>query len=158
MTVAGLPPAARSVHRAITALVASAEAQDVAALREACAQLRDCDEVQVRDVQQALVLGLVEQAFPDGLDADDVRGLLSDVIRSAVAWLPDLDPDAVALVLTGTLSVHEAGAPTPTGPDALPTGCALVVRHLLHQLDASLEPELTRTFDELRTAQTMEMP
>jgi hypothetical protein len=157
MTTAGLPPSGLAVHRAVTTAVAAASAQNPAALDDACARLQTCDEQQVRDVLHALTLGLIEKAFPDGLDADDLRALLADVIRSATAWLPDLDPHAVVVVLTGALSVHEIDGP-PIEADALPIACVLAVSHLLHQLRVPLDLELTHTFEELRTAQTMEMP
>jgi len=41
---------------------------------------------------------------------------------------------------------------------ALSIACALVVGHLLHELDLPLGPELRDAFDELRRAQTMEQP
>lgn len=152
-----LPPAGRAIRDAVTDAVAASAAKDPAALREACGRLRAGDEIQVREVLHGLTLGLIEQAFPDGLDAEDVRGLLAEVVRSAAAWLPDLDAHAVILVLAGALSVHEDEAPR-VDADALPLACALAVDHLLHRLRLPLGPELTRAFDELRRAQTMEMP
>ncbi|SBW23648.1 hypothetical protein [Protofrankia symbiont of Coriaria ruscifolia] len=157
MTTAGLPPSGLAVHSAVTTAVAAAAAHDPAALRDACARLRTCEEQQVRDVLHALTLGLIEKTFPAGLDADDLRALLADVMHAATTWFPDLDPHAVVLVLTGALSVHETDAP-PVDADALPIACALAVSHLVHQLRIPLELELTHAFDELRRAQTMEMP
>ncbi|MGF7236589.1 MAG: hypothetical protein ACQSGP_16755, partial [Frankia sp.] len=110
-----------------------------------------------RDVLHVLTLGLVEQAFPDGVDADDIRALLADVLRPAVAWLPDLDSHSVVLVLAGTLSVLDPDAP-PGEPEALPIAYALAISHLLRVLDLPLEPELARAFDKIRTSQTMELP
>jgi hypothetical protein len=157
VTVGRVPPTGRVISDAVTAAVAATAARDSAALHGACAQLRTCEEQQVRDVLHVLTLGLIEQAFPDGVDADGVRALLAQVMRSAAAWLPDLDSDAIVLVLAGALSVHEPDAPT-VDADALAIACALGVTHLLRQLQIPLGPELTRTFDDLRTAQTMELP
>jgi hypothetical protein len=161
VTTVGLPPSGRAIHREVSAAVAAAAARDPAALRDACARLRGFDELQVRDVLHTLTLGLIEQAFPDGLDAGDLRTVLADVTRSAAAWLPSLDPYAVAVVLTGALSVQVSAGETeapPVDADALPLACVLAVGYLLQRLSVPLEPELTRVFESLREAQTMEMP
>ncbi|MBL7500093.1 hypothetical protein I6A84_38340 [Frankia sp. CNm7] len=160
MTVAGLPPEGRALARAVTALVGAAGQRDAAALRAACAQLRARDETVARELLHRLTLGLVERTFPDGVDADDVSALLDEVARLASPWLAGLDPYAVVIVLAGTLSIHPPDdAPRPSlDPDALPIACALVVDHLLTRLGVRLPAELTRAFEELRTAQTMEIP
>jgi hypothetical protein len=157
VTTAGLPPSGVTIHGEVTSAVAAAAAQDPATLHDACARLRTRDEHQVRAVLHTLTLGLIEKAFPAGLGADDLRALLTEVLSSAMSWLPDLDPQAVILVLTGTLSVYEPDAP-PVEAATLPIACALTVSHLLHQLQLPLGPELTHAFDELRRDQTMEMP
>jgi hypothetical protein len=160
VTPAGLPPAGRAVERAVTELGRAVAARDEAALRAAGERLRGCDEVLVREVLHRLTLGLLERAYPDGLDGDDIRALFGEVARPAVGWLGGVDPDAVLLVLAGSLGVHPpADAPAPSlDQDALPIACALVVDDLLRRLGARLAPELARAFDELRVAQTMEMP
>lgn len=157
---AAVPPSGRLLRDAVTAAVVAARVRDRDALRDACARLRDCDDVLTRDVLHRLTLGLIEQAFPDGLDAADIRGLLTDVLRPAAAWLPGLDSHAVVVVLAGALSVQETDGDRPVSPagDALPVACALMVDHLLRQLDLRVESELARAIDELRTSQTMEMP
>jgi hypothetical protein len=157
MTTVGLPPSGRAIRREVVAAVTAVADQDPTALHDACVQLRTFDESPVRDVLHTLTRELIEMAFPDGLDADDLRALLADVLRSAAAWVPDLDPYAVVVVLTGALSVQEADAPPPDA-DALPLACVLTVSHLLRGLGLSLEPELDRVFDGLRVAQTMELP
>ncbi|CUU56880.1 hypothetical protein Ga0074812_109100 [Parafrankia irregularis] len=154
---AGLPPIARAIGREVTAACAAVVAQDPDTLHAVCGRLRALDEPQVRDVLHGLTLGLIEQAFPDGLDAADLRALLGDVLRPAAAWLPGLEVYPVAVVVTGVLSVHESGAP-PIDAEVLLTACAVVVSHLLERLGAPLDAELARVFDELRQAQTMEMP
>ncbi|WP_045875239.1 hypothetical protein [Pseudofrankia sp. DC12] len=160
MTTAGLPPVGQAITRAVTELGRAATARDEAALRAACERLRGCDEVLVRDVLHRLTLGLVERAYPDGLDGDDIRALYGEVARPAAGWLGGLDPDAALVVLAGALGVHppdDASRPS-LDRDALPIACALVVDELLRRLGARLGPELDRAFEELRVAQTMEMP
>lgn len=160
MSPDGLPPVGRAVERAVTELARAVAARDEVALRAACERLRGCDEVLVRDVLHRLTLGLVERAYPDGLDGDDIRALFGVVAGAAAGWLGGLDPDAVLIVLAGSLGVHPPpDAPPPSlDQDALPVACALVVEELLRRLGVRLAPELARTFDELRVAQTMEMP
>ena len=160
MAVNELPPAGRAIARAVAALVGAAVTRDADALRAGCVALRDCDETAAFDVLARLTLGLVERAFPDGLDADDVRALFDEVAAGAAGWLTGLDPMAVLVVVAGTLSIHPPDdAPRPSlDQDALPVACALVVDHLLTRLGARLAPELARAFDELRTAQMMELP
>jgi hypothetical protein len=160
MSVTGIPPAGRAIARAVTALVGAAAARDPAALRAGCAALRGCDEVAAADLLHRLTLGLVERAFPDGLDADDIQALFDEVAAGAAGWLTGLDPMAVLVVVAGTLSIHPPpDAPQPSlDQDALPIACALVVDCLLVRLSARLAPELARAFDELRVAQTMELP
>ena len=162
MTMAALPPVGRELARTVAALVDAAGQRDAAALRTACERLRAGDETVARDLLHRLTLGLVEQDYSDGLDADDIRALFDEVIGRASPWLagPGLDPYAVIVVLAGTLSIHPPDdAPRPSlDPDALPIACALVVDHLLGRLAARLPAELARAFDELRTAQTMEIP
>jgi|GEM_PF-3296399 len=166
MTMSELPPQGRILARAVSAVVDAARQQDPVTLRAACAQLHACDETLAREILHRLTLGLVERAYPDGLDADDIQGLFDEVVRQASPWLtglpdqPGLDPYAVVIVLAGALSIHPPDdAPRPSlDPDALPIACALVVDHLLTRLGARLPAELARAFDELRTAQTMEIP
>lgn len=152
-----VPPSGRAIRDAVTAAVAAVANQDPAALHDAGARLRAGDELQARDVLHVLTLGLIEQAFPDGLDGDDVRTLLSDVLRPTAAWLPDLDSHSVVLVLAGTLAVLDPDAP-PAGTEAVVIAYALAVNHLLGMLEVPLNAELARTFDTIRTSQTMDLP
>ncbi|OHV47878.1 hypothetical protein [Pseudofrankia sp. BMG5.36] len=160
MTMTGLPPEGRVLARAVTAVVDAAGRRDAAALRAACNQLRTCDEAVAREVLHRLTLRLVERAYPDGVDADDIRGLFDEVVRRASPWLTGVEPYAVVVVLAGALSIHPPDdAPKPSlDPDALPIACALVVDYLLVRLGSRLPAELAHAFDELRTAQTNEMP
>jgi len=152
-----LPPAGRALARAVTGAVTGAAAQDRDGLREATGTLAAADEHVVREVLSALVLHLLEQTNPDGLDADSVRDLLEEVLREAAGWLPELDPHAVVLVLGGALAVHEEDESVADWSGLL-LACALVVARLLERGGVPLAPELDRALGELRRAQTVELP
>jgi hypothetical protein len=150
-----LPYAGRALGRAVTAAVTGAVASDGPALREAVGSLVAADPHVVRSVLSTLVLRLLEQSAPDGLDAESVRGLLVAVLTDATGWLPELDPHAVVLVLGGALQVAEEDAP-PAEWTALLTASALVVAQLL--AGQPVGPELDVAFGELRREQTVELP
>jgi hypothetical protein len=155
--VTRLPPSGRAIERAVTAAVQAAQGQDAPALTEAAERLLACDEAQLRLVLQRLVLSLVEQAHPDGLDADDIRAVLAGVVRGALPWLPDLDPHAVVLVLAGTLSVTDEETPA-VDPRQLGLACSLTVADLLRRLGRPLAPALAAAFADLEQTQAAELP
>jgi len=152
-----LPPAGRALARAVTEAVTGASGQDRDRLRDAITTLAGAEEHVVREVLSALVLHLLEQTNPDGLDADSVRDLLAEVLREAAGWLPELDPHAVVLVLSGALAVHEQDESAADWSGLL-LACALVVARLLERGGVPLAPELDGALGELRRAQTVELP
>ena len=152
-----LPPSGRALVRTVTEAVTSAAGQDRDGLRDATGTLAAADEHVVREVLSSLVLRLLEQTNPDGLDADSVRDLLAEVLREAAGWLPELDPHAVVLVLGGALAVHEQDESAADWSGLL-LACALVVSRLLDRSGGPLGPELDGALGELRRAQTVELP
>jgi len=152
-----LPPAGRALARTVTEAVVAAAGQDRDGLRAATGTLAAGDEHVVREVLSALVLQLLEQTNPDGLDADSVRDLLEEVLREAAPWLDELDPHAVVLVLGGALAVHEEDESAADWSGLL-LACALVVARLLDRAGAPLAPALDAALGELRRAQTVELP
>ncbi len=152
-----LPAAARRVRAAIEASVSAVSRQDAAALAEQVQQLGAADPEPVRALLHVVVLGLLERAHPDGLDADDVRALLDALLSDTAAWLPELDPHAVVLVLSGVLSVHEDDT-LPMDYAALLTACAVLVGNLLALVRLAVADVLDEAFAELHRAQTMELP
>lgn len=154
---APLPASGVAIRRAVVTAVAAAGAHDGPGLAAAVALLAAADDGQVRGVLHELVLRLVEQAHPDGLDADDARALLDRVTAYAAGGPGEVDAYAVALVLGGALAVHEDDAPPAPVPSLL-TAAVLTVERLLAALALPLGPELDAAFAELRRAQTMELP
>ena len=89
--------------------------------------------------------------------------VMTSTSRAAASWTAAASPAAVALVLTGALGVGDtAGAdalPSAGLPDAETTAAALVViTDLTARADVDPMEYVTRAVDEIRRAQTMEMP
>ncbi|MDT0222979.1 hypothetical protein [Gordonia sp. AC31] len=116
-----------------------------------------------REVHALMLRELLETVFPDGLTGDDVSEVMTSTSRAAASWTSAVSPTAVALVLTGALGVGDTA-----DPDALPsaglldaetTAAALVViTDLTARADVDPMEYVTRAVDEIRRAQTMEMP
>lgn len=116
-----------------------------------------------REVHAITLRELLETVFPDGLTGDDVSEVMTSTSRAAASWTAAASPAAVALVLTGALGVGDtAGAdalPSAGLPDAETTAAALVViTDLTARADVDPMEYVTRAVDEIRRAQTMEMP
>ena len=115
------------------------------------------------EVHALMLRELLETAFPDGLTGDDVSEVMTSTSRTAASWNPAVSPTAVALVLTGALGVAdtpEPGASRSVGLlDTETTAAALVViTDLTARADVDPMEYLTRAVEEIRRAQTVEMP
>ncbi len=142
--------------QALTEAVEAATAGDLAAYDVATARLAAQDPARTSGVTGTAVRGLLEERHPDGLTGDDVGDLLRACAATG-AFLPDLDPDVLLLVVTGSLGLLEA----EDQPTAL-TGTA-VLRHAPVVLAAllgrdALAPRLAAALAELRRAETVELP
>lgn len=58
-----------------------------------------------------IVRALLEEANPDGLDADDISAVLSATARDAYRWLPPdrVDIHVLLAVIASSLGIHEPG-------------------------------------------------
>lgn len=116
-----------------------------------------------REVHSLMLRELLETVFPDGLTGDDVSEVITSTSRAAASWNPAVSPAGIALVLTGALGVGDTAdsdAISSDGPlDTETTTAALVVITDL-AARAGVDPTayLTRAVQEIRRAQTMEMP
>ncbi|MBM2621237.1 hypothetical protein JIG36_37615 [Actinoplanes sp. LDG1-06] len=127
-----LPAPARPIAAAASAAVTAAQGHDTDALDSATAGLAALDPAQTGLVLGTATRLLLEQANPDGLDSDAVRGVLEHCVRSAVTWHPDTDPHAVLYLLAGALGVlEEDGSTPPPKPDVLARHAALLLADLL---------------------------
>lgn len=115
-----------------------------------------------REVHALMIRELLETVFPDGLTGDDVSEVMTSTSRAAASWTSAVSPAAVALVLTGALGVGDTADPDAlpsAGLDAETTAAALVViTDLTARADVDPMEYVTRAVDEIRRAQTMEMP
>jgi hypothetical protein len=102
-----LPAAARAISAATTDAVTAARATDVIAFDEAVARLAAAEPEQVRVVLGVVVRALLEDLHPDGVSGDDLLDLIKSCARTSYGWYPGVDLDALVVVLTGALGVHE---------------------------------------------------
>jgi hypothetical protein len=155
-----LPAAARAVATALQAAVAAAAGSDAEALRAAAAELAALDSDQTGTVQGAVTRMLLEEQHPDGLDSDDIRSVLEGCARWAGAWLPEVDPQVLLIVLVGALGIHpeeHEGVARPT-PAALASHPPILIGYLLSVAGAKIDQYLAIAFAEIARAETMEAP
>jgi hypothetical protein len=140
---------ARAVAIAASDAVAAAAERDHDAFEKAVAALTKLGP------QAGLVLGavvrlLLEDLHPDGLAADDVRG----VLERCVSWGPDVDSHVVLVLLASALGVHDPDAdPAPPSDDALARHAALLVADLLDERRRPLSGYLTAAFLDIERAE-----
>lgn len=152
-----LPAAARSIATATTAAVLAARNGDPEGYGTAADALAALDPGQVGLVLGAVVRMLLEERHPDGLDSDDIRAVLAGCARSALAWYPELDVNALAVLLVGALGVHpEPGEAPDPAEGAVARHAPVLVADLLG--GAALAPYLTAAFTDLAQTQAMELP
>jgi hypothetical protein len=102
---------ARAVGVAVDRAVDAAGVGDREAYEEAVTDLTALPTEQAGRVLAAVVLALLEEQHPDGLDSDDIQAVLARCYRAAVRWLPADRLDVVALVavLASALGIQEPG-------------------------------------------------
>jgi hypothetical protein len=150
------PRPASELARAIDAAGEAARRGEVVAFGEAVERLLALDLEKVGVVQAAAIRSLLEERYPDGLAADDVRDLLTRCERGA-GWFPGLDPGALLLVLSGALGMVDPDQAPPAGRDVLARHACLVMADL--SMDSnSLGAHIAGAIAEIRRAETMEMP
>ncbi|WP_305789492.1 hypothetical protein [Symbioplanes lichenis] len=146
-----LPAPARPIAAATVAAVGAARRQERVALTEAVAELAAQDQAQTGLILGTAVRVLLEARHPDGLDADDVREVLSSSVRAAAAWCPEVDPQVLLFLLANALQVWEDDGSPPPKPDALGLHAALLISHLT--VGEKPEEVLTAALGEIERAQ-----
>lgn len=146
------------MHRSVRAAVTSAQERDAEAFDAALGTLSRLDREQLSTLLGAVVLALLEQRHPDGLDSDDVDQLVESTVRSGAAWYPSTDRDSVQRVIVGALGVSEID-----DAERHIDGMTIISHSLLllaGQLTgaAGVRPLLDYGLGELHRAQTQEMP
>jgi hypothetical protein len=152
------PGSALRMAGTVDAAVAAARAGDPVAFAEAAAGLAALDREQVAVVLGTVTRQLLERSHPDGLDADDVRHVLTSTAKRAAAWYPALDGAALLEALTGTLGVTDPDGEPHPDPDAVLAHGVLLITGQLEVLGQQLPPVLNFALGELQRAQTMELP
>jgi hypothetical protein len=133
-----LTGAAATLDRALVEAVAAAVERPLTRLDGALERLAGADPHHVQRVLVAAVRPALEQGHPDGVDGDDLADLLEQV---TAAYRPDveIDPLALAVVLTGAFGIALGDAEHP----APPVVARSVVRHAVLLL-AHLMPDRRR--------------
>ncbi|WP_408016085.1 hypothetical protein [Rhodococcus artemisiae] len=139
-----------------TALTA-VRSETVPVFDEALAELNTLPYEQVTAVHAGMVRELLEELHPEGLTGEDVQSVLENALRNGMRWLPSLQPDAVVVVLTGTLGVHDDEAPKVRPGDYVTAGL-LVLAELLAARKAAPGRYLRRAVAEIERTETVEMP
>ncbi|WHU49363.1 hypothetical protein QNM97_10505 [Gordonia sp. L191] len=151
---------ARVIAEATDRGIGAARTHELEELRDAVEELAIHADA-ARDVHGHLVRELLETSYQDGLDGDDVAEVLNRTVSATGRWHAEVDPTAVAVVLTGALGVAER---PDDGTTSAPTPSDVVVAALLVAADLASAtavdhgPYVTRAVEELRRAQTVEIP
>jgi hypothetical protein len=158
-----LPAGARTITRTTIEAVNAARAGDAPAFGAATLELAACDPEQVRLVLGVVVRDLLEHLNPDGLAGDDLLELIRNCARRAFGWYPDIDVQALVVVLTGALGLHEDDSESPRRytPLEVARHAPLFITELLTRPQTELPPlavYLRAAFDQIRTAELHEMP
>ncbi|HEX8343509.1 MAG TPA: hypothetical protein VF657_02020 [Actinoplanes sp.] len=143
-----LPAPARPIAVAVDDAVTAARRHDPEALAVAVDALAAQDPAQAGLVLGTLVRLLLEDAHPDGLDADDIREVLRRCVRGAAPWQPDVDPHVLLVLLAGALGVLEPDTPSP-GPEAAAHHAALLLAELTEGSGRPFTEQLSRAFTEI---------
>lgn len=156
------PAVARTVAEVTDRGVRAARTHDLDGFGEAVGVLEIHAEV-AREVHAHMVRELLETLYQDGLSGDDVSEVLTRTTDDAGLWYAPVDPSAVVVVLTGALGVGEGSVSSDVRPQSIPPaeiiGAAfLVIADLAASAGLEHEPYLVRAVEEIRRAQTVEMP
>lgn len=159
---AGWPLTARTVAEATDQGVRAARAQDIEDFRDSVGRLEKHAEV-AREVHGLMVRELLEALYQDGVSGDDVSEVLRRTITGAGLWDAPVDPSAVVVVLTGALGVAEPdedgeGRTTAIAAADVVGAAVLVIADLLAAGKIDHKDYLMRAVEEIRRAQTVEMP
>jgi hypothetical protein len=150
------PAPARQLSAALTLAVTAARVQDPEGFEIGTAALAALDQAVLRPVLGDLVRRLLEEKHAGGLSGEDAQELLERVVRSALAWLPDVEVPALIVVLTGALGMQDPDDEPDLAPALVASHAVLLVEELLE--DRPLEGPLELAIGELRRHQTIELP
>lgn len=153
------PPVVRVLAERASEAVAAASDGDLAAFLPAAQRLAALDPDQVGLVLGAVTRSLLEDLHPDGLSGDDALAVLSGCARGAAPWFPDVDVNALLLVLSGAMGVFPSDEePVPVTPLGVAQHAPLLVADLLAAADQPFDGRLHAALAAIALAQTTEHP
>lgn len=126
-------------------------------MEAAAAQMAAAGTELLRVLLGGAVRTALERVHPQGLDGEDARDLLERCVRSALAWLPDVEVPALIVVLTGALGMQDPDDEPMLAPDVIAVHAVLLMAELGAGPDA-IQRDLDGAIAELARAQTVEMP
>jgi len=139
--------------------VAAAVAADRDAFLRATERLAGLDAEQVGLVLGAVLRSLLEDLHPDGLSSDDAQDVILRCVRSAAGWFPEVDVNALVLVLSGALGLHpQEDEPVPVTPLDVARHGPLMVADLLTTGDRSYPPYLHEALAGIAVAEANDLP
>jgi hypothetical protein len=139
--------------------VAAAAAADRDEFLRSTDRLAGLDTEQVGLVMGAVLRSLLEDLHPDGLSGDDAQDVIVRCAGAAAGWFPEVDVNALVLVLSGALGVHPADdEPVPVSPLDVARHAPLVVADLLTAGSRSYPPYLQAALDRIAVAEANDLP
>jgi hypothetical protein len=122
-------------------------------------RLAGLDAEQVGLVLGAVLRSLLEDLHPDGLTGDEVQDVIVRCTTQAADWFPEVDVNALVLVLGGALGVfpHE-DEPVPVTPTDVTRHAPLVVADLLSNGHRSYRPYLDAALTRIAQAEANDLP
>jgi hypothetical protein len=154
---APVPAPVRAVLQAVLEAAHAVQAQDAEGFAATELRLAIADPELVRLLLGGAVRTALERTHAQGLDGDDARDLLERCVRSALAWLPDVEVPALIVVLTGALGMQDPDEEQPLPPATIAVHAVL----LLAELGAGpgqVRQDLDVAVAELARHQTVELP
>jgi hypothetical protein len=102
---------------------------------------------------------LLEDLHPDGLTGDEVHEVIVRCATAAAGWYPEVDANALVLVLGGALGIHpHEDEPVPVTPLDVARHAPLVVADLLTAGDRSYRPYLDAALTRIAEAEANDLP
>lgn len=150
------PRTVRVVSGSVPAATAAANAGDAEGFAEAVGRLSTVDPARVAVVLGWAVRMLLEELHPDGMDGEDLRGVLTACTTAAGTWESGVDPEVLLVVLTGALGMSDPDEQPALPPEAVARNAVLLLAHLLGPRPPARY--LDAAFAELQRAETIEMP
>ncbi len=107
----------------------------------------------------AVLRSLLEDLHPDGLSSDDAQDVIVRCAGSAAGWFPEVDVNALVLVLSGALGLHpHQDEPVTVSPLDVARHAPLMVADLLTTGDRSYPPYLHDALAGIAVAEANDLP